>query len=285
VIHPGRAVRGVIETVQATAKLAPSLWPATTSSLSGHIGQQRRYTVARASLDDVITIKRELGGTVNDVLLAAISGGYRALLLARGEQPGPDKVPSLVPVSVRAPDEQNTDANQVSALVADLPIHVADPVERLAAVRAQLSALKASKEEMVGEALVSLGRYTPFPLISRGIRFAFSLPQREIVTVTTNVPGPRQPLYGMGRPLVEIIPYVPIASTVRIGVAIVTYCGNVTFGVTGDFAANPDLDVLARGIEHGVSELLEAAGQHARPTATSRGGSGPSALGRQAHHA
>ena len=285
VIHPGRAVRGVIETVQATAKLAPSLWPASTSSLSGHIGQQRRYTVARASLDDVITIKRELGGTVNDVLLAAISGGYRALLLARGEQPGPDKVPSLVPVSVRAPDEQNTDANQVSALVADLPIHVADPVERLAAVRAQLSALKASKEEMVGEALVSLGRYTPFPLISRGIRFAFSLPQREIVTVTTNVPGPRQPLYGMGRPLVEIIPYVPIASTVRIGVAIVTYCGNVTFGVTGDFAANPDLDVLARGIEHGVSELLEAAGQHARPAATSHGGSGPSALGRQAHHA
>jgi diacylglycerol O-acyltransferase len=84
---------------------------------------------------------------------------------------------------------------------------------------------------------------------------------------------------------VEIIPYVPIASTVRIGVAILTYCGNVTFGVTGDFAANPDLDVLARGIEHGVSELLEAAGQHARPTATSRGGSGPSALGRQAHHA
>ncbi len=132
---------------------------------------------------------------------------------------------------------------------------------RLAAVQTELSNLKASKEAMVGEALVSLGRYTPFPVVSRGVRLAFSLPQREIVTVTTNVPGPRQPLYGIGRRLVEIIPYVPIATTVRTGISILSYCGNVTFGITGDFAANPDLDVLARGIEHGVSELLEATGQ------------------------
>ena len=102
---------------------------------------------------------------------------------------------------------------------------------------------------MVGEALVALGRYTPFPLASSGVRLAFGLPQREIVTVTTNVPGPRQPLYGMGRRLLEIIPYVPIATTLRTGVSIFTYCGNVTFGITGDFAANPDLDVLADGIE------------------------------------
>ena len=112
------------------------------SSLSGHIGQQRRYTWARASLDDVKTIKRELGGTVNDVVLAAISGGFRALLLARGEQPEPHKVPSLVPVSVRAPGEENVYENRVSAVVADLPVHVADPVERLAAVRAELSDLE-----------------------------------------------------------------------------------------------------------------------------------------------
>jgi len=73
------------------------------------------------------------------------------------------------------------------------------------------------------------------------------------------VPGPRQPLYGMGRRLLEIIPYVPIATTLRTGVSIFTYCGNVTFGITGDFAANPDLSVLAHGIEEGVSDLLKAA--------------------------
>ena len=231
------------------------------SSLSGPIGRQRRYTWARVSLDDVKTIKQELGGTVNDVVLAAISGGFRTLLLARGEEPGPHMVRSLVPVSVRAPGEENVYENQVSAILADLPVHVADPVERLAAVRAELLAMKASKEAMAGEALTSLGRFTPFPIASWWVRLAFGLPQREIVTVTTNVPGPRQPLYGMGRRLLEIIPYVPIATTLRTGISIFTYCGNVTFGITGDFAANPDLSVLAHGIEDGVAELKKAAGR------------------------
>ena len=97
VAHPGRAVRRTTDTARAIAKLAPALWPATESSLSGPIGQQRRYTCARASLDDVKTIKRELGGTVNDVVLAAISGGFRALLLARGEHPEPHMVPVACP--------------------------------------------------------------------------------------------------------------------------------------------------------------------------------------------
>jgi len=264
---PGSAVRQAAGAVRAITKLAPAMWPATGSSLSGNIGRQRRYTWARASLDDVKMIKRELGGTVNDVVLAAISGGFRALLLARGEQPGPHMVRSLVPVSVRAPGEEDVYENQVSAVLADLPVHVADPVQRLAAVRAELQALKTAREAMVGEALVGLGRYTPFPVASWWVRLAFSLPQREIVTVTTNVPGPRQPLYGMGRRLLEIIPYVPIAATVRTGISIFTYCGNVTFGITGDFAANPDLDVLAHGIEDGMAELLKAARRHHRSAA------------------
>ena len=219
-------------------------------------------------------IKRELGGTVNDVVLAAISGGFRALLLARGEEPGPHMVRSLVPVSVRAPGEENVYENQVSAVLADLPVHIADPVQRLAAVRAELLALKEAREAMVGEALVGLGRYTPFPLTSWWVRLAFSLPQREIVTVTTNVPGPRQPLYGMGRKLLEIIPYVPIATTVRTGISIFTYCGNVTFGITGDFAANPDLDVLRpryRGRHSGAPE----GGQAPPPVGSGQGNGRP----------
>ena len=270
VADPGGAIRQATDAARAIAKLAPALWPATGSSLSGPIGKQRRYTWARASLDDVKKIKRELGGTVNDVVLAAISGGFRELLLARGEQPEPHMVRSLVPVSVRAPGDENVYGNQVSAVLADLPVHVCDPVERLAAVQAELQALKASKEATVGEALASLGRYIVYPLASWWSRLAFGLPQREIVTVTTNVPGPGQPLYGMGRRLLEIIPYVPIATTVRTGISIFSYCGNVTFGITGDFAANPDLDVLARGIEHGISELLIAAKRHHRRAASRR---------------
>src|SRR5215469_3079532 len=269
--NPGEAARQVSDTVRAIGRLAPSLWPAAGSSLSGQIGQQRRYLWARASLDEVKMIKRQLGGTVNDVVLAAISGGFRALLLSRGEEPEPHSVPSLVPVSVRAPGDESVYENQVSALLAYLPVHIADPVERLAAVRTELSDLKGNKEERVGEALLSLGRCTPFPVTSRWVRLLFSLPQREIVTVTTNVPGPQQPLYGLGRKLLEIIPYVPIATTVRTGVSIFTHCSNITFGVTGDFAANPDLDVLARGIEDGIRELRDAA-ERQRPAATKAAG-------------
>ena len=268
VASPGSAVGQVAGTVRAFATLAPALWPATRSSLSGPIGQPRRYTWARASLGDVKDIERELGGTVNDVVLAAVSGGFRALLLARGELPQPDMVRSLVPVSVRAPGEQTMRENRVSAVLADLPVHVADPVQRLAAVRAELQALKTADEAKAGEALLALGRYTPFPFLSWGVRRVLGLPQRVIVTVTTNVPGPRQPLYAMGRQLVEILPYVPIATTVRTAVAVATYCGNVTFGLTGDFAASPDLDLLAHGIEDGVSELLAAARHHPRPAQT-----------------
>lgn len=259
---PDCALRQAAGLAQAALRFAPSLWPAERSSLSGTIGQQRRYAWTRVSLADIKAIKRELGGTVNDVVLAAISGGFRELLLDRGEQPRPHGVPSLVPVSVRVEGDQGSFGNQVSATVTDLPVHIADPVERLAAVRAEQDSLKATHEAMIGQALATLGQYGVYPLTSWLVRKAFGLQQREIVTVTTNVPGPRQPLCWMGRRLVEIIPYVPIASTVRTGISIFSYDNAVTFGITGDYAANPDLDVLVKGIKHGISDLLLAARQH-----------------------
>ncbi|HEX6933892.1 MAG TPA: WS/DGAT domain-containing protein, partial [Streptosporangiaceae bacterium] len=257
--RPSEAASQVARTARAIATLAPAILPAAGSSLCGPIGRQRRYAWARASLADIKTIKNELGGTVNDVVLAAISGGYRDLLLSRGEEPGPHMVPSLVPVSLRAAGEEGIYGNRISILMADLPVHIADPVERLIAVRTQLAALKASNEAAAGEALVALGRLTPYPFASLGVKLAYRLPQREIVTVTTNVPGPGQPLYAMGRRLLEMIPYVPIATTLRTGVSILSYCGNLAFGITGDYATTPDIEVLARGIEASVAELLAAA--------------------------
>ena len=149
--------------------------------------------------------------------------------------------------------------------MADLPVDIADPVERLAAVRTELAALKGSGEAAAGEGLTAALRLVPFQWASLAGRLAFGMPQREIVTVTTNVPGPRQPLYGLGRRLVEILPYVPISTTVRTGISIFTYCDRVTFGITGDYDTNPDLDVLARGIDAGVAELVKAAEQPPGP--------------------
>ena len=132
-------------------------------------------------------------------------------------------------------------------------------------------ALKASNEAAAGEALIALGRLTAYPLASLAVRLAYLLPQRQIVTVTTNVPGPRQPLYAMGRKLVEIMPYVPIATTLRTGIAIFSYCDMLTFGITGDYDSTADLEVLAHGIEEGVTELLKAAEhEHGQQRATRR---------------
>ncbi len=265
---PRGTVRQAAGAARAVARFSGALWPAPKSSLSGSIGRQRRYAWTRVPLEDIKTIKREFGGTVNDVVLAAISSGFRALLIERGEQPEPHEVPSLVPVSVRAAGDHGGFGNEVSATITDLPVHIADPVERLATVRAVQDALKADHEAMIGQALVTFGRYSAYPLASWLVRRFFAFPQREIVTVTTNVPGPREPLYWMGRRLEEIIPYVPIASTVRTGISIFSYDGEITFGITADYDANPDLEVLARGIEHGVSELLLAARQHAMAAAS-----------------
>ena len=144
-------------------------------------------------------------------------------------------------------------------MVANLPVHLEDPVERYQAVRDELSGLKRSGEAVAGETLVSLARYVPFSLASV-TRFAFRLPQREIVSVTTNVAGPQQPIYAMGRQLLEMLPYMPIAYGLRTGVSIMSYCGTMTYGITADYDTVADVDVLARGIEAGVTELLQAAG-------------------------
>jgi len=254
----GTALR-VVETARGLARLSGALVPAHSSSLTGPIGRQRRFTWARASMDDVRTVRGALGGTVNDVVLAVIAGAFRALLLHRGEQPGPHTIRSLVPVSVRAPGEEGIYEIRVSAMLAFLPAYVEDPVERLAAVRTHLAGLKASGEAEAGEAVSAIARHEPFPLVSLPLRLAFRSPQHSIVTVTTNVPGPRRPLYGLGRRLVEIVPYVPVSSTLRVGVSVLTYCDRMTFGVTGDYDTAPDVEVLARGIEDSLADLVKAA--------------------------
>jgi WS/DGAT/MGAT family acyltransferase len=230
--------------------------PAPPSSLTGPIGQPRRYTWVRVPLDDIRAVKAGLGGTVNDVVLAAITAGFRTLLLARGETPHAHTLPSLVPVSLRAPGEERIYDNRVSAMIVHLPVHLSDPTEQLATIRQELGILKESGQAAVGAAAASLATYLPYYLTSAA-RWGYRIPQRNLVTVTTNVPGPRQQLYCLGRPLVEILPYVPLASTLRIGVAIFSYCDQITFGITGDYDTTPDLEVLAQGIADGVAALVK----------------------------
>jgi diacylglycerol O-acyltransferase len=144
-------------------------------------------------------------------------------------------------------------------MFAELPVGLEDPVERLNSVHAQMEGLKQSKQAVAGEVLTSLTGFAPSLLLALGTRLAFQIPQRLLNTVTTNVPGPQQPLYLAGRRMLEAVPYVPLAGQVRVGVAIFSYDGALKFGVTGDYESAPDIRVLCEGIEKGMSELLAAA--------------------------
>lgn len=246
--HPRESVGRVLAVARGASALLAGLLPAPASSLSGPLHRPRGYAIARGTVADVRAARHRHGGTFNDVVLAAVTAGFRALLLSRGDEPGPDVVPTLVPVSVRAPGDEGSRGNQVSLLLPRLPVHLADPADRIAAVVAEVEACKAAREAEAGLALTELARYGPYPLVGGGVRWAARTPQHSVVTVATDVPGPRTTLYGLGRELLEIIPYVPIGSTVQLGVSIMSYRDGVGIGVTGDEGAG-DLDVLARAIE------------------------------------
>jgi WS/DGAT/MGAT family acyltransferase len=252
VAHVGRGLVGYAGAV---------VRPVASSPLRGPLGAPRRYVTASAELADVDRVRRALGGSVNDVVLAMATAGLRELLVKRGHdgQDGHDVRPhtarSLVPVSVRAAHDDSID-NQVSALLADLPVECTDPIERYRAVCARTARLKTSHEAEAGTVLAAAGRYVPAPLLALGLRLAARAPQRAVSTVVTNVPGPRGPLYLLGRRLVAHYPCVPIADRIRIGIAVTSYDGRLWFGITGDGNSMPDVDVVAAGIERELTELL-----------------------------
>jgi hypothetical protein len=142
-------------------------------------------------------------------------------------------------------------------MFAELPVGISDASERLDSIRAQMDGLKESKQAVAGEVLTSLTGFAPPMLLALGTRLATRIPQRNVNTVTTNVPGPQFPLYACGRQMLEAFPYVPLAASARIGIAIFSYLGALNFGVTGDYDTAPDIGVLCRGIEDGLAELLK----------------------------
>jgi diacylglycerol O-acyltransferase / wax synthase len=231
-----------------------------TADLNGPIGPHRRWSWARSSLADVETIRQALAGTVNDVVLAVITRGFRDLLLGRGAEVEGRVVRTLVPVSVRSEQEKGTFNNRVSGMFPDLPVGIADPVERLENIRRQMDGLKESKMAVGGDSLAQMAGFAPPMLLALGTRLAGRVPQYTINTVTTNVPGPQFPLYILGRKMIEAYPFVPIFGSVRISIAIFSYLDALNFGVTGDYDSAPDIEVLCEGIEAGMREYLTIAG-------------------------
>lgn len=258
---PRRAVAEIGEAVDALLAAAGTIRGASSPSLNGPIGPHRRWAPASVTVDQVKEVRTKFGGTFNDVVLAIITRGFRDLLEKRGESTD-SPVRTMVPVSVRPRDDRGKAvgdgalANKVSSIFAELPVHVADPVERLTVISAQMAGLKESKHAVAGEVLTSLGGFTPPMLLSLAGRVGTKIPQKRINTVTTNIPGPQIPLYAAGRRMLKVYPFVPLGMQMRIGVAIFSYDGNVGFGITGDYDSATDLDVISHGIHAGMDELL-----------------------------
>jgi hypothetical protein len=141
---------------------------------------------------------------------------------------------------------------------ADLPVNIDDPLERLRAISEQMAGVKESNQAVAAEALTSLTGFAPPMLLSLAGRLGTKLSQHNVNTVTTNVPGPQSPLYAVGRRMLRTYPYVPLGMQLRITVAIFSYYGDVTFGITGDYDGAPDIEILAEGIDLGMVELMAA---------------------------
>ena len=259
----GRSALAAAATAEHVAvgavELTASLFnPAPVSSLHGPVTTMRRFSAARVRLADLQEIRRVFGVTLNDVALAAITDSYRRILLDRGEKPIRNSLRTLVPVSVRPTNHFNMTDNQVSAMLPLLPVDEADPVKQLQLVHSRLTHAKASGQHEGGSVLVSAAKNVPFAFSAWAIRLLARLPQKAVVAVTTNVPGPRGHQKLMGRQVLEILPIPPIALQLRTGIAMLSYADDFVFGITADYDSAPDIEALAAGIEDGVAKLLAA---------------------------
>jgi len=243
-------------TALGAAEIAAGLLHRTTTSLNGSITNLRRYSVARVPLADIAQVCQTFDVTINDVALAAITESYRNMLVQRGEEPLPDALRTLVPVSMRSADAIDKTDNRVSVMLPYLPVEEQNPVQRLRIVHSRLDRTKSHGQHQAGHALVSMANRIPFPLTAWTVALLTRIPQRGVTTLATNVPGPRQPLQLMSQRVLSVFPIPPIAMQLRTGVAMLSYAENLFFGILADYDSVADIDALARGIEVAVARLV-----------------------------
>jgi diacylglycerol O-acyltransferase / wax synthase len=269
---PGLALRLVSDEIADFASGLPEYASSLTypgpPGFNGPASPHRRWWWARADLDEVKGVRRALGGTLNDVILAAVTRGFRDLLSSRGVLRDDSLVRTMVPVSIRSRGSDEMMTNRVSMVLVNLPCGEADPLRRFEIVRGEMASLKASHQELGPDTFVKALSLAPAVLAATA-HALIGMRQPMIHTVTTNVPGPPIPLYVLGRKLVEVYPYVPIATGFRVSIGIISYLGGLYFGLTGDFDAMTDLDVLGEGILAGLRELAREA---AKPTSITAAG-------------
>ena len=284
--HALRGPRQVLQGVGATSKMVTAGMAAPSSVFNVEIGPHRRFQMTQTSLADLKRVKDAHGGTVNDVILSVVAGGIGKYLRARGHDTAGLELRAMVPVSVRADEEHGALGNRISAMMAPLPVWCEDPVERLQLMTGEMGDLKSSGQAVGAEILTKLTDFAPSTIASQAARLQPA--QRFFNLVVTNVPGPQFPLYVLGRKMVSIFPMVPLARRQALCVGIMSYNGQVNFGLIGDYDAMADLDSFALDLQAATQEVIETAPakKKAKPkkrktaAATASNGSGPVAIER-----
>ena len=256
---PVRVSRQLLRRAAGLAHLLGDvLTPSRRTTLIGPIGSQRRYATANVRMQDVGAICSTFDVTVNDVALACVTGALRSLLLHRNETPDRNSVRCLVPVSVRTPDNDVSPHNEVSLLLPFLPVDIPDSLDRLHVIHERLSRHKRGGESGGGHFVTTLAQYVPFISSAWFVRLAARVPQQSIVTVVTDVPGPTAKCRLMGREIVSIYPFVPIAVRLRLGFALLSYSDQFAFGITADYDSIPEIDLLPTLLEDELRVLVSA---------------------------
>jgi diacylglycerol O-acyltransferase / wax synthase len=259
---PQAALHGAREAAEGLGEIVwAGLNPAPATPLNVPIGPHRRYEVVRAGLDEFKLVKNAFGGTVNDVVLAVVSGALREWLHGRGVRTEGLELRALVPVSIRPSGERGALGNRLAAMRGPLPVYIDHPVERLRSVRAAMDGLKESKQAVGAEVLANVQNFAPPTILAQASRLNFST--RLFNLLVTNVPGPQFPLYVLGRELEAVFPVAFLPKDHALAIAIMSYNGQMSFGLLGDYDAVPDIGVVAEGIGASLAELVALAGSAA----------------------
>jgi WS/DGAT/MGAT family acyltransferase len=260
--HPDRALARAREMAEGIGEVVwAGLNPAPETLLNVDIGPHRRFIGLAAQLDDFKRVKNAFGGTVNDVVLAVVTGALRSFLISRGVRPAGMEMRALVPVSVRTEDEHGTMGNRIVAMRGPLPVYISDPVQRLRFVSDAMDGLKESKQALGAEVIAGVQNFAPPTLLAQASRLNFST--RLFNLIVTNVPGPQFPLYVLGREMLQAFPVAFLPEKQALAIAIMSYNGQMNFGLLGDFDAVPDVDVIGENIAHELATLDSLARQFA----------------------
>jgi diacylglycerol O-acyltransferase len=256
---PRQAGAAAAKTLGGLASMAAAgLGGAPPSPLNTRIGPHRRFAWVETELDRFKAIKSALGGTVNDVVLAVVTGALRDHMLRRGRDPGGVELKAMVPVSIRADEERGALGNRVAAMYAPLPVGITDPLERFKAIHDALGDLKQSGQAVGAERLTQLAGFAVPTVLNQAARLQSR--QRFFNLTVTNVPGPQFALFMMGRRLQAFYPKVPLVLNTALGIAIMSYDGKLFFGLLGDYDEMADIDDFASDLRAAIAELATAAG-------------------------